>query len=144
MYKKEPIIYIGYDEHEHDAFEVLVHSIEKHASKPITILPLRQDKLRAAGLYSRLHYTDETGQHWDTVDHRPFSTQFSFTRFLVPAVNQYEGLALFMDCDMLVRSDIWEVFDHCNNPNKAVFTVFHNYQPDDGYKLDNKSTFNFN
>ena len=83
MYKKDPVIYIGYDEREHDAFEVLVHSIKKHASKPITILPLKQDKLRAAGLYSRLHYTDSDGQCWDSVDGRPFSTQFSFTRFLV-------------------------------------------------------------
>jgi len=144
MYQKDPIIYIGYDEHEQDAFEVLVHSINKHASKPITILPLRQDKLRAAGLYSRLHYIDADGQLWDSVDGRPFSTQFSFTRFLVPAINQYEGLALYMDCDMLVRSDIWEVFDYCSNPNKAVFTVFHNYQPDDGYKLDNKLQQSYN
>ena len=138
MYKKDPVIYIGYDEREHDAFEVLVHSIKKHASKPITIIPLKQDKLRAAGLYSRLHHTDNDGQFWDSVDGRPFSTQFSFTRFLVPALNQYEGLALFMDCDMLVRSDIWEVFDYCTDPKRAVYTVFHKYNPDKGLKLDNK------
>ncbi|MEK9918228.1 MAG: hypothetical protein VW496_02440, partial [Pelagibacteraceae bacterium] len=88
MFKKEPIIYIGYDEREKDAFEVLVYSIKEHASKPITIIPLKQDKLRAAGLYSRLHYVDENGQSWDSIDGRPFSTEFSFTRFLVPAVNQ--------------------------------------------------------
>jgi len=143
MFKKEPIIYIGYDEREKDAFEVLVYSIKEHASKPITIIPLKQDKLRAAGLYSRLHYVDENGQSWDSIDGRPFSTEFSFTRFLVPAVNQYEGWALFMDCDMLVRSDIWELFEEYNNENKAVYTVFHNYSPDDGYKLDNKIQQNY-
>ena len=34
------------------------------------------------------------------------STDFSFTRFLVPYLQNYEGWAMFMDCDMLCREDI--------------------------------------
>jgi hypothetical protein len=65
------------------------------------------------GLYRRESEMID-GQPYDVIDGRPFSTEFSFTRFLVPALNMYEGKALFMDSDMYVRADINELFDICS------------------------------
>ena len=56
------------------------------------------------------------------------SNEFSFTRFLVPALQEFKGWALFMDLDMLVRTDINELFD-LRDPSKAVQVVKHDYIP---------------
>lgn len=55
------------------------------------------------------------------------STQFAFTRFLVPYLSDYQGISLFMDCDMLVRSDIKTLFDHMDGDD--VMCVKHVYTP---------------
>ena len=34
------------------------------------------------------------------------STDFAFSRFLVPLLSGFEGWALFMDCDMLMLDDV--------------------------------------
>ncbi|HEY9815745.1 MAG TPA: hypothetical protein V6D20_08090, partial [Candidatus Obscuribacterales bacterium] len=72
----------------------------------------------------------------DAFDGRPFSTDFTFTRFLVPALNQYNGMALFMDSDMYFRRDPMEVFDiAASNPEIALWCVQHQY---DGGGVDQK------
>lgn len=143
MYSKPPTIYIGYDVKEDSAFQVAVASIKKHASKPINIVPLKQEALRRAGLFKRSHY-NVGDQKYDCFDNKPFSTEFSFTRFLVPALNQYEGLALFMDCDMMLRSDIWELFDTICKDDSAVWAVHHNYNPKSVRKMDGQIQESYN
>ena len=110
MYRREPTVYIGYDPREDTAFQTLVHSIKlTTTNQQINIVKLNQDALRAAGLYRRAwNFGAPTHplQKIDTSDGKPFSSDFSFTRFLVPMLNQYEGFALYMDCDMFVRHDI--------------------------------------
>ena len=50
----------------------------------------------------------------------------------------FKGQALFMDCDMLVRCDIKELFDHCGQ-DKDVYVVKHDYEPKPEAKfLDNE------
>ena len=39
-------------------------------------------------------------------------TEFSFSRFLVPWLCEFKGLALFLDADMVVTGDIAELFEH--------------------------------
>jgi hypothetical protein len=56
------------------------------------------------------------------------STDFAFNRFLVPYLCGYQGWALFMDCDMLVRGDIKRLFDE-GRDKYAVQVVKHDYQP---------------
>src|SRR3990167_10487570 len=96
MLKKLDTIYIGYDPREHLAVQVLIDSIERHASKPLNVITLNQNGLRRAGLYRRTAHVDSTcwGENpsndmKDLFDGRPFSTEFSYSRFLVPALNQY-------------------------------------------------------
>ena len=97
-------VYVGYDPKEHTAYEVLKFSLERISTKPVRVIPLRRDILTKIGIYTRKH-NSISGQDYDEIDGKPFSTQFSFSRFLIPALNMYEGLALYMDSDMYVRAE---------------------------------------
>ena len=78
------------------------------------------------------------GQQYDEIDGKPFSTDFSFTRFLVPHLNLYRGMALFMDCDMYCRTDITELFEMCKDSYYPVWAVHHKYEPKKGTKMNNQ------
>jgi lipopolysaccharide biosynthesis glycosyltransferase len=108
-------VYIGYDPREAVAFDVLARSIERRASIPVSIRPLVQKELRDAGLYTRERGPTE-------------STEFSLTRFLVPALANYQGWSLFMDCDMLCLADIAELYA-LRQEDKAVMVAKHDYVP---------------
>lgn len=115
----EPLkIFIGYDEVESVAFHVLCHSILSRATVPVSITPVSLSNLR--NVYTRPR--DEKQ-----------SNEFSFSRFLAPYLSGYNGWAVFMDCDMLVLTDIKKLFDHAD-PNKAAMVVKHSYKPRDETK----------
>lgn len=64
------------------------------------------------------------------------STDFSFSRFLIPWLCDYEGWGLFMDCDMLMLDDIaklWELRDD----KYAVMCVKHDHVPTEEVKFLN-------
>lgn len=108
-------IFIGFDPREAAAYDTLAHSIRRRASIPVSIRPLVQKELREAGLYTRERGPTE-------------STEFSLTRFLVPALTAWQGWSLFMDCDMLCRADIAELYA-MRQADKAVQVVKHDYVP---------------
>tara|TARA_A100001015_G_scaffold106714_1_gene118444 strand:+ start:3458 stop:4252 length:795 start_codon:yes stop_codon:yes gene_type:complete len=140
-----PTIYIGYDSREHDAFEVLKYSILKKSSKPINVYAINQEKLRRMGIYRRAWLLGSSekpmpknkfdSQQIDLFDKRPYSTDFSFTRFLIPFLNRYEGWALYLDSDMYFRSDPMEIFEKYNNKSKAIYCVKHKYKPVEKIKM---------
>jgi hypothetical protein len=50
----------------------------------------------------------------------------------------YNGWALFMDCDMMFREDVFNIFDEIKGQEgKAVYVVKHDYEPKDGLKYLN-------
>lgn len=117
-------IYIGYDGEEPVAYHTLVHSIQRHASVPVSIAPLKRSLL--GSLYSRPRGPAE-------------STEFSLTRFLVPALSGFKGWSLFMDCDMLCRADIATLFRFREGQaGKAVLVCKHDYAPDPSRKFLNQ------
>jgi len=108
-------IYIGYDPRESVAFYTLAHSISRRSSAPISITPLAQSQLK--GMYRRARGPTE-------------STEFSLTRFLVPALSEYRGWSIFMDCDMLCRADIAELLAETEKQrDKAILVCKHDYVP---------------
>ena len=127
-------VFIGYDRHEHDAYEVCKMSLLAHASKPILVTKLDVEMLQACGLYRRPFWVDDDGQSWDGVDGSPFSTEFSFSRFLVPALCLWEGWALYCDSDFLWRDDVAKLFA-LRESRKAVQVVRHNYNPTETVKM---------
>ena len=82
-------VFIGYDPRQPLAYNVCHYSIVSRSSEPAMVTPLRLDQLpmTRAGL-----------------------TEFTYSRFLVPWICDYQGWALFMDCDVIVLGDIAELF----------------------------------
>ena len=145
--KKLPFtVYIGFDPREETAYDVCKFSIERTASEPIRILPIKRPTMERMGLYYR-QFDIVDDQFIDSKDGRPFSTDFSFTRFLVPALNMYEGWALYMDSDMYMRTDIIELFEDYTTQEYSdfypLFCVQHDYAPKDTHKMDGKLQENY-
>ena len=131
-------VYIGYDPKEDTAYEVLKNTIQRISGKHSPrIVPLKKNILEHIGMYTRTSQIIH-GQPYDIIDGKPFSTEFSFSRFLVPALQLYEGKALFMDSDMYIRADINELFELCDMDYYAIWCVKHKYEPEKSLKMDGK------
>lgn len=126
-------IWIGFDPREADAFAVCRHSIKRRVSLPYPVRGVVLDELRAKGLYTR-PTSRKDGRLWDEISDAPMATEFSNARFLVPHLAQ-SGWALFMDCDMLVRTDLQKLFALAD-PDKAVMVVKHDHRPAGRIKMD--------
>jgi hypothetical protein len=115
-------IFIGWDSREPEAYDVAKFSLERRASVPVSVVAIKVEELRARGLYRR--------------DKDPLaSTEFTYSRFLTPALAGFSGWALFCDCDFLWLGDVAGLLDYTRTP-KAVFCVQHDYQPSDTVKMD--------
>jgi len=108
-------LFIGYDSKEAVAYHVLASSILRRASIPVSLIPLTRQSLTRV-------YTRERGP--------TEATEFSLTRFLVPYLSDYEGVSVFMDCDMVMRVDVIELWlELLAQPWKVVWCCQHDYVP---------------
>ncbi|MDC0574042.1 hypothetical protein OAO91_11405 [Luminiphilus sp.] len=87
-------VFIGYDERQAVSYTALQHSILETASQPVSVTPLILDTLPIT---------------------RRGLTPFTFSRFLVPWLCNFQGHALFLDADMFVVSDICEMTRYFND-----------------------------
>jgi lipopolysaccharide biosynthesis glycosyltransferase len=115
-------IFIGYDSREDIAYQTAKLSIEKHASVPVEIIPLKLKWLKKSGVYTR------------PVD-KLASTEFTFTRFLIPHLTEFKGWALFIDCDFIFLEDVAKLFAQTKD-EYAVMCAQHDYTPAEGTKMD--------
>ena len=51
----------------------------------------------------------------------------------------YRGWALYMDCDMYVRTDINDLFEEYNSDYYPLYCVKHDYNPTEESKMDDQS-----
>lgn len=135
MKTSEPLkIFIGFDPREQDAFLVARESLRRHASVAVDVRPIVLEHCRWSGMYRREHDVRD-GRLWDVLSNAPMSTEFALTRFLTPQLAGWQGWALFMDCDVLVRGDIAELFARAD-PAFAVQVVQHDHRPKEALKMD--------
>jgi len=104
-------IFIGYDEREAEVMHVCVQSIMESSSRLFSIIPLTLQSLKST--YQEIHSDG--------------SNDFIYSRFLLPYLCDFKGRALFIDGDMILRTDIAELFDLFDE-SKAVQVVKHNYK----------------
>ena len=112
-------IFIGYDSKEQIAYHVLSQSILRNATRPVSITPLNLPNIK-------YEFSRERG--------KIESTEFSFSRFIVPKLMDYSGWALFMDCDMLMKADISELWA-LRDDRYAVQVAKHDYVPKEKTKF---------
>lgn len=133
------IVYIGFDPREAQAYAVARNSILRKTNMPIPVRGLVLDDLREQGLYSRPTSRRKTrggSQLWDDISDAPMATEFSCSRFLTPLLAK-RGWALFMDCDMMVREPIANLFALAD-PKYAVMCVKHVHEPKNKTKMDDQ------
>lgn len=110
--------FIGFDQVESGTFYTMAHTLHRNSSMPISITPVSLRNLD--GILTR--------------DRHPLqSNEFAFSRFLVPWMCNFEGWAVFSDCDMIVKDDpakLWALRDD----RYAVKCVHHNHIPDESRK----------
>jgi len=94
MFGKEwPRIFIGYDEAQRGSWHCLTHSIMEKSSLPVQFIPLYYKTVPGYGREVKEGYT-----------------QFSYLRYYIPSMCNFEGWALYQDSDQFWRSDIAELW----------------------------------
>ncbi len=126
-------IYVGYEPREAEAFAVCRQSLRRFAPH-VPMQAIALDEVRDAGLYRRPTSTKD-GRLWDDISEAPMSTEFAISRFLTPHLAK-EGWALFVDCDILARESLDQLWASLDD-KYAVMCVQHpNYVPPDKIKMD--------
>ncbi|MBM81979.1 MAG: hypothetical protein CMJ78_15520 [Planctomycetaceae bacterium] len=113
-------IFIGWDPREAECADVLAYSLRKHSSIEFEISYLKLEDLE----FDRPH---------DPLQ----STEFTYTRFLVPSLCGFQGKAIFMDCDMLCLGDIRELAE-LPMDDLALRVVKHDHRPTETTKMDGR------
>jgi hypothetical protein len=139
-------VWIGFDPHQAAAFAVARQSIRfynQHCRIHGVVLSDVQDR----GLYYR-PTERRLGKLWDVISDAPMSTEFAISRFLIPELDKRlvpehcrkdpGGWALFMDCDVLVRTSLLQLFLGLDD-TKAAYCVKHAHVPDKTVKMDGQT-----
>src|SRR5829696_1955580 len=110
-------IFIGWDSRFPEPADVLRYSLLKYSSIPLDI---RYLKLNELGINRQ---------------HDPLaSTEFTYSRFLVPHLCNFQGVALFLDNDMLCLGDIAQIA-RLDMKRYALRVVQHDYTPGNTVKM---------
>lgn len=116
-------VFIGYSRAAPVAGSVAAHSLLRRASQPVSIMHLAVNQL--GGLLTRPHHPLQ-------------STDFSFSRFLVPYLCGFAGWAIFMDDDMAVQEDVAALYAE-RDPAFAVQVVKQQHEPETAEKFLGKA-----
>jgi lipopolysaccharide biosynthesis glycosyltransferase len=117
-------IFVGYDSREIPAYNACIKSIKNNSKAEINVIELNTSKLKQSNIYTR--------------EKDPLSsTEFTFSRFLVPYLSNYNEWALFCDCDFIFLEDVEELFSLADD-KFAVMCAQHNYEPTNNIKMDGK------
>ncbi len=128
-------VYVGWDKRDALAFEVCRRSLVARASAPVEAIALKDWELRARGLYWRTYWVNPRGQMFDDVDQCPFSTDFTYSRFLVPALEGFASApVVYCDADMLWRGDVHELVALLPAGGAAAL-VKHDHRPPEAIKI---------
>ena len=113
-------IFIGHDSKYPQATKVCRKSMELHNDN-LDITYVDKEHLKRINFYGR---EDVAGE----------STEFSFTRFYVPMLCNYKGIAMFCDNDFVWKCDPLEIEKYLGNNDIAV--VKHKYYKANDTKMD--------
>lgn len=111
-------VYIGWDPRETQAYDVAKWSIKQH-SENVDIEALKLSEIKH--VFNR-PIEWRGNQMWCPISQAPQTTEFSTSRFAIPFLTK--GWALFVDCDVVCKADISELFSLAED-KYAVMVVKH-------------------
>lgn len=137
-------IWIGWEPREVSAFAVAKHSIISRLTQVIPVFPVVLQDLMDRDIYHR-PLEKRGSQLYDLISAAPMATEFAVSRFFVPILaKQHKKVtkgprwALFIDCDMMIRTNMARFFETELDPTKAVMVVKHKHVPTEMLKMDNQ------
>lgn len=95
--------FVGADRSQLVAVKVLEHSIKRHTQRPVKVIPMVDLPVRVP----------KDPLNWQR-------TGFSFSRFCIPELAGYQGKALYLDADMLVFTDIADLWNIAFDGAKVI------------------------
>jgi len=102
-------LYVGFDPREACVYHTFCQSVIEHATGPVAFIPLHSPMLN-----------NFDGQQDGT-------NAFIYSRYLVPYLQGFGGWAIFVDGDMHINADIYDLYN-LRDPTKAIQCVQHDYQ----------------
>lgn len=122
MWNKPINIFIGYDSTHGDASNICHNSIQDNLGKQLNE-------------YLKITHLDVSKIDGWTREYKNQSTEFSYSRFLVPYLSNYEGLSIFCDDDFIFTENILNLL-YFIGPQHSVACVKHDFTK----KYDTKFT----
>jgi len=104
-------VFVGFDQREAIAYHTFAQSLIQNSSVPVSLIPMSLKVLQS--VYNETH-TDA-------------SNEFIYSRFLVPFLCGFDGPAVFVDGDMVIETDIKDLFNLFDS-SKAIQVVQHDYK----------------
>ena len=135
-------VYVGWDPVDELSASVCASSIRRHSTQDVEIEMLGADHPIITSIYNRPEYREKSGQRYDGVTGKPFSTDFSFRRFLIPWLEGYSGWAVFCDPDMLWTESVNNLVDMAD-PHKAIMVCKHKHMPENKVKMEGLEQTNY-
>ena len=112
-------IYLGYDSRHEDIADVQIQSIREACQRSV-----REDRNRFEPVINLL---DVSKIPEYTREYANQSTEFTYSRFLIPYLENYEGFSIFIDNDFVWKKPFWEMF-YFLHPDNAVACVQYEYE----------------
>ena len=100
-------VFVGCDPNNCDLEQMMVldYSIHKHTNAPVEIIWMQLSRDPDSYWYSN----PKTGEGWNTTK---WATPFSGFRWAIPEYCDYSGRAIYMDADVVILSDLAELWHH--------------------------------
>lgn len=100
-------VFVGCDPNNCDLEQMMVleYSVHKHTSSPVEIVWMQLSRNPDSYWYSN----PETGEGWNTTK---WATPFSGFRWAIPDYCNYSGRAIYMDADVVILSDLAQLWQH--------------------------------
>lgn len=120
LFNGKPLtVYIGYDSRHQGIEEVQIKSHMTAFKRSV-----REDNERFDPEFKLLD-TSKIEEY--TREYANQSTEFTYSRFLIPYLENYEGFSMFIDNDFIWEKPFWEMF-YFLHPDNAVACVQYDYE----------------
>jgi len=137
--KGKPLnIYIGYDSTMDDLDKICEHSILEGIRRALP----QGDIMPYCGLTPEIKLLDISKLPDYNREYANQSTEFTYSRFLIPYLENYEGFSIFLDNDFIFKKNILPLFFYLN-PDDAVACIQYPHYEHDTTKFDGEVNIDY-
>jgi len=137
--KGKPLnIYIGYDSTMDDLDKICEHSILESVKRGLS----QGDMKPYTGFTPEIKLLDISKLPDYNREYANQSTEFTYSRFLIPYLENYEGFSIFLDNDFIFKKNLLPLFFYLN-PDDAVACIKYPHYEHDTTKFDGEVNIDY-